>query len=80
MVNPDIKMLRDELAKAISVIQRMEKTIQEQGNMMIKQEMQITEQAIEITKLQNRLMYYEHPHNPSSKKTIPYMVQKAKKK
>lgn len=70
-----IKELRDENARLNGTIKKYEREL---SAMTLKYETKLSEMIEILTKLQHRLNYYENPHSPPSKNSIPTKQRKAK--
>ncbi len=77
MGNPEIKILRDELAKAFAQISNQQKTINQLTEDMKKSQAINTEMILKIQELAEKLAFYENPHSPSSVNNIPTRQKKA---
>ena len=77
MGNPEIKILRDELAKAFAQISNQQKIINQLTENMKKSQAINTEMILKIQELAGKLAFYENPHSPSSVNNIPTRQKKA---
>ena len=80
MPNSEIKILRDELAKAIAENKQQKNTIAELLEREAHLEDQLREATLIIQKQAARLKYYENPNSPSSAGSIPTKQKKAKQR
>ncbi len=77
MGNPEIKILRNELAKSFAQNHNQQKTINQMAEDMKKSQAIITEMILKIQEQAERQAFYENPHSPSSVNNIPTRQKKA---
>ncbi len=77
MGNPEIKILRDELAKAFAQSSNQQKIINQLTEDMKKSQAINTEMILKIQEQAGKLAFYENPHSSSSVNNIPTRQKKA---
>ena len=77
MLNPDIKILRDEPTKIITEVRKRDSLRDNLTRMLEEKDHKITEMAMMIDSLERYLKMYENVHAPPSHNSAP--VQQKKK-
>ena len=78
MSNPEIKILRDELAKVIVDTKRRDSAIEQLTRALEERDRIITEMIMENDSLKRHLKIYENPHAPPSHGSVPAQQRKAR--
>ena len=78
MSNPEIKILRNELARIIAENQKRGLLIEELMRALEEEKRAMAEVIMENDSLKRRLKIYENPHAPPSHGSVPAQQKKAR--
>ena len=78
MPNPEIKVLRDELAKLIAETKKKDLLNEKLMHVLEEERREKAEMAMAIDSLERRLLIYENAHAPPSHGSVPAQQKKAR--
>ena len=76
--NPEIKILRDELAKVIADVKKRDSMIEQLADALAEEKRSNAEKDMAIDMLERRLRIYENAHSPPSHGSVPAQQRKAR--